>query len=80
MCLNMVLGGIERDDANGGLGYRVLGMGVEGCDGRVYLLHPCGRGGPEEKEVPKKKQAVVKADQGGQKKGGLRGFLKKALS
>ena len=41
----------RRRGGEEGEGWIVLGIGVGGCEGRVYLLHPCerpGMGGEEE--------------------------------
>jgi len=35
----------RRREGGGGEGWSVLGIGVKGCEGRVYLLHPCERPG-----------------------------------
>lgn len=45
-----------------GKGWKVLGVGEGICEARVYMLHACGRGGPDiEKETAKKgKEPEVK--------------------
>lgn len=52
MCLVEEMEEVRRRREGGkGEGWRVLGVGVRGCEGRVYLLHPCerpGMGGEEE--------------------------------
>lgn len=38
-----------------GKGWKVLGTGEGGCEGRVYMIHACGRGGPDiDKRTAKK--------------------------
>ena len=38
-----------------GKGWKVLGTGEGGCAGRVYMIHACGKGGPDIKEETAKK-------------------------
>lgn len=75
----------RRRGGEEGEGWRVLGVGVRGCEGRVYLLHPCerpGMGGEEEVGVLRGEAgAGVGANGGGRRPGEVgREILGEALA
>lgn len=50
VCLVEEMEEVRRRRRGEGEGWMVLGIGVRGCEGRVYLLHPCERAGVQEVE------------------------------